>query len=233
MERRRSEVRSGTLTRSSGPRHFPGASSPDCTALFSWALTTDHRAFIRPVWHGNAHRPDITKPGNKSASVIVSEITAYERIPVKWSPFDTGMDLHRSGTFPSGATPIGGSCSRPANSSLLPGADLRSCRLSCAPKQRMGIWSWFCYRDRLERDESFHHAPHTGGRRRLLVVAPHRAPRATRTDDGDARWNRAFHSYLRYNSGGLTLQCGDSEVVEVRGRRRSLHSVFCSACSFL
>jgi hypothetical protein len=40
------------------------------------------------------------------------------------------------------------------------------------------------------------------------------------------------HSYLYYGSGGLTLQRGDPEVVEVRGRRRSVHSVFCSARSF-
>src|ERR1700733_77860 len=113
------------------------------------------------------------------------------------------MDLHRSGTFPSGALPIGGSCSRPAKSSLLPGADLRSCRRSCAPKQRMGVWSWFCYFDRLERDESFHYAPYTEGSSRLLVVAPDWARTAARTDDSDARRNRAFHSYLRYDSGGL------------------------------
>ena len=171
--------------------------------------------------------------GNKSASVIVSEINAYERSSAKWSPIDTGVDLHRSGAFSSGVTPIGGSCCRPANSSFLPGADLRCRRGSCAPKQRMGIWSWFCYCDRLERDGSFHHAPHTGRRGRLLVVALHGPRRAARTDGGDARRNWAFHSYPGYDFGGLPLQRGDSEVVEVRGRRRSLHCVFCSACSFL
>jgi hypothetical protein len=168
---------------------------------------------------------------NKPASVIVLEINAHERSFAQWSPFDTGVDLHRSGTFPSGATPIGGSCSRPANSSLLPGVDLRCCRCSCTPKQRMGIWSWFCYCDCLERDGSFHHAPHTDRRGSFLAVAPQWARRAARADDGNARRNRAFHSYFRYDSADLTLQHGDPEVVEVRRRWRSVYSVFCSACS--
>jgi hypothetical protein len=52
------------------------------------------------VRKGLGTRPDITKLGNKSASVIVSEINAHERSFPLWSPFDTGVDIHRSGTFP-------------------------------------------------------------------------------------------------------------------------------------
>ena len=93
----------------------------------------------------------------------------------------------------------------------------------------MGVWSWLLYRSPLEFDGPLRHPPHTSGSNELLDAAANRTHWGTRTNSGLVRRDRALHPDLRNAFGGDSSRRGDSKVVEVCGRERSLRSLLCCA----